>query len=146
MIRNEEQTCKQLVEPALKSVGWEWDRHVEIGPGRVNLTGDSMYDISQRIVADSFLRLWRMPLAILEAKSEGGPASDGMQQASRYAQRLGLRFSIATNGQEWILTDNQQGGFESFQAPPSPGDILSRLGRNILWEQWRPVFQAPWHE
>ena len=81
----------------LPPAGWGWDTEVELGPGRVNLTGDTMYDASQRIVADYVLRLWRMPLAILEAKAEGNPASDGMQQASRYAQRLGLRFSIASN-------------------------------------------------
>lgn len=87
-----------------------------------------------------------MPLAILEAKAEVNPASDGMQQASRYAQRLGLRFSVATNGREYVLTDNLTNDYESFQTPPSPGDILYRLGRNIAWEEWRPAFDAPWHE
>ena len=105
-----------------------------------------MYDPSQRIVADYLLKLWRMPLAVLEAKPEGEPASNGMQQASRYALRLGLRFSIASNGREYILTDNRTGKYESFAAPPTPGDILSRQGRNIVWRSWRPVFEALWHE
>ena len=119
---------------------------VVIGPGRVKLTGESMYDPFQQIIADYVLRLWRMPLAILEAKAEGGTTSDGMQQGSRYADRLGLRFSIASNGREYLLTDNETGEFETFDTPPSPGDILSRLGRNIVWNEWRPVFEAPWHE
>src|SRR4051794_18570716 len=114
MPRNEKQTTRELIEPALKNAGWEWDHQVQIGPGRVNLTGASMYDDSQRIIADYVLRLWKMPLAILEVKSEGEDAADGMQQASRYAQRLGLRFSMASNGLEYVLTDNKTGECESF--------------------------------
>ena len=146
MSRNEKQTCRDLIEPAVADAGWRWDAQVEIGPGRVNPTGEAMYDPSQRIVADYLLKLWRMPLAVLEAKPEGEPASNGMQQASRYARRLGLRFSIASNGREYILTDNRTGKYERFETPPSPGDLLSRQGRNIVWRSWRPVFEAPWHE
>ena len=146
MSRNEDKTCRELIEPALEKVGWEWDRQVVIGPGRVNLTGESMYDSSQRIVADYVLRLWQMPLAILEAKAEAESASNGMQQGSRYADRLRLQFSIATNGREYILTDNKTGEHTTSDGPPTPGDILSHLGRNIVWEDWRQVFTTPWHE
>ena len=146
MSRNEKHACGELIEPALRQAGWSWDAQVEIGPGRVNLTGSTMYDDSQRIIADYVLRLWHMPLAILEAKAEGEDAATGMQQGSRYAHRLGLRFSISSNGKQYILTDNKTGEYESFETPPSPGDILHRLGRNIVWEEWRPVFEAPWHE
>ena len=109
MSRSEKQTCRDLIEPAVADAGWNRDAQVEIGPGPVNLTGEAMYDPSQRIVADYLLKLWRMPLAVLEAKPEGEPASNGMQQASRYALRLGLRFSIASNGREYILTDDRTG-------------------------------------
>lgn len=146
MNRNEEQTRRELIEPALTLAEWKWDREVVIGPGRVNLTGESMYDNSQRIVADYVLRLWSMPLAVLEAKAEAKTAVSGVQQGSRYADRLGLRFSITSNGREYIVTDNETSESDTFNAPPTPGDILSRLGRNIVWEEWRPVFNAPWYE
>lgn len=146
MSRNETHTCRDLIEPALSEAGWSWDAQVEIGPGRVNLTGSAMYDSSQRIIADYVLRLWRMPLAILETKAEGVDAATGMQQGSRYAHRLGLRFSISSNGRKYILTDNHTGEYESLDTPPSPGDILHLLGRNIVWRDWRPIFEAPWHE
>jgi len=42
MSRNESQTCRELIEPALKLAGWSWERQVFIGPGRVNLVGESM--------------------------------------------------------------------------------------------------------
>lgn len=146
MSRNEKLTCRELIEPALKGAGWDWDSQVEIGPGRVNLTGASMYDDSQRIVADYVLRLWKMPLAILEAKAEGEDAADGIQQGVRYARRLGLRFSLSTNGRQYILTDNKLGDSATYDEPPSPGDVLHLLNRNIVWRSWRPVFEAPWYQ
>ena len=59
MERNERVTCKDLIEPALARVGWDWEVQLRIGPGRVNLTGDSpesMYDETQAIIADYLLR------------------------------------------------------------------------------------------
>jgi len=145
MNRNETATCREIIEPALKVAGWEFDGQVVIGPGRVNLTGERMYDESQRIIADYVLRLWSMPLAILEAKAEGEAAADGMQQGQRYASRLGIRFSVATNGAKYILTDGRDGSFETLDHVPTPGDVLHLMGRNIVWEEWRPVFQTPWY-
>ena len=147
MGRNENLTCRELIEPALRDAGWEYDTQVIIGPGQVNLTGETMYDETQKIIADYVVRLWRMPLAILEAKAEDKRAVDGVQQASRYARRLGLRFSMASNGHEYILTDNETGHYDTFPTPPSPADILNRLGNHqIDWEKWRPAFDWPWHE
>ena len=42
MSRNEKQTCRDLIEPAVADAGWRWDAQVEIGPGRVNPTGEAM--------------------------------------------------------------------------------------------------------
>src|SRR5690606_27657494 len=131
MSRNEKQTCEELIDPALEGAMWNWDREVLIGPGRVNLTGESMYDDSQQIVADYVLRYRNMPLAILEAKAEGIDASDGIQQGSRYADRLGVRFSIASNGREYILTDNETQASESFSEPLPPEALLELLGLDI---------------
>jgi type I restriction enzyme R subunit len=145
MPRNEQQTCRELIEPALNAAGWEWERGVIIGPGRVNLTGKDMYDESQKIVADYVLRYFQMPLVVLEAKAEDEAAVDGMQQGSRYAKRLRMRFSIASNGRDYILTDNDTGDYQTLATIPAPGDILQRLGRNIDWTKWAPAFQYPWH-
>ena len=148
MSRNERTTCKELIEPALTNVGWDWDEQLRIGRGRVNLTGDSpesMYDETQEIVADYLLRYRGIPLAILEAKAESESAADGMQQASRYAQRLLIRFSIASNGKDWILTDNDTGKFETLSSTPSPEDIVARLGVTIDWDRWEEAFAAGYH-
>jgi type I restriction enzyme R subunit len=145
MSRNETQTCRELVEPALRQAGWAFDKQLVLGPGPVNLSGGNMYDDTQRLVVDYMLRLGPLPLAVLEAKAETESAADGMQQSSRYATRLGLRFSIASNGTEFILTDNQTGDFEALSSAPSPADILARAGRRIAWETWKKAFDTPWH-
>jgi type I restriction enzyme R subunit len=145
MSRNERTTCTELIEPALSQAGWDWQGQLRIGPGRVNITGESMYDESQAIIADYLLRHRGIPLAILEAKAEGESAADGVQQASRYARRLEIRFSLASNGHDWILTDNDSGGFETLAAPPTPDDIVARLGVTIDWPRWGDTFTAGYH-
>lgn len=145
MARNERQTCIDLIEPRLAGLGWSWQEQLRIGSGRVNLTGGSMYDETQFVIADYLLRFKGLPLAIVEAKAETASAADGMQQASRYARRLSLRFSIATNGADWILTDNDTGTFETLSAPPSPDDLLVRMGVTIDWARWEAAFAAGYH-
>ena len=125
MPRNENQTCQELIESALAAVGWQFERQLRIGPGRVNISGEAMYDASQAIIADYLLRYRGISLAILEPKAEGASAADGMQQASRYARRLLIRFSFASNGREWILIDNDTGEYWSFDTPPTPDYIVS---------------------
>lgn len=145
MARNERLTCKEVIEPALSAAGWTWQEQLRIGPGKVNLTGDTMYDETQSIIADYLLRYRSVPMLILEAKAEGEDAADGMQQASRYARRLSIRFSLATNGSEWILTDNDTGDYETFSAPPTPEEIIARLSVSIDWERWEETFSSTYH-
>lgn len=145
MARNERLTCKELIEPRLAVLGWAWQEQLRIGPGRVNLTGDAMYDETQSIIADYLLRYKGVPLAILEAKAESDSAADGMQQASRYARRLSLRFSLASNGSEWILTDNDTGDFEMLSTPPSPDELVARMGVSVDWPRWEAAFAAGYH-
>jgi type I restriction enzyme R subunit len=145
MARNERQTCKELIEPTLASLGWSWQEQLRIGPGRVNITGDAMYDETQSIIADYLLRYKSVPLAILEAKAESESAADAMQQGLRYARRLSIRFSIATNGKDWILTDNDTGDFESLSGAPSPDDLIGRMGVTIDWPKWEATFAAGYH-
>ncbi|TWU34904.1 DEAD/DEAH box helicase family protein [Novipirellula artificiosorum] len=142
---NERETRQQLIDPKLATAGWELERELRIGPGRVNFSGDtadSMYDPSQAIIADYLLRYRGVPLAICEAKAESEDAADGMQQGSRYADRLSLRFSISTNGHDWILTDNETGDYETFKEPPTPDEIVLRLGVTIDWDRWEGSFAA----
>ena len=96
-----------------------------------------MYDETQAIIADYLLRYRGIPLAILEAKAESTSAADGMQQASRYARRLLIRFSFASNGHDWILTDNETGDFETFSG------LACVLGDTIPQETQGFDFKGP---
>lgn len=145
---NERDTRLQLIDPKLATAGWEVERELCIGPGRVNFSGDSadsMYDSTQSIVADYLLRYRGVPLVILEAKAESIPAEDGVQQGSRYANRLMIRFSISSNGHDWILTDNEDGSFETLSGPPSPQEIVARMGAAIDWDRWKGALTANFH-
>jgi type I restriction enzyme R subunit len=145
MSRNERQTCKDLIEPPLKSAGWDLEPQCHIGPGRVNLSGEQMYDEGQEIIADYLLRYKGVPLAVVEAKGEDVDAADGVQQGERYAKRLGLRFSIATNGKHWILSDQDSGEFVQRDQVWSPSEILEVLGVDVDWERWEGSFKAGYH-
>jgi type I restriction enzyme R subunit len=145
---NERETRLKLIDPQLEKVGWEIERELRIGPGRVNFSGDSaesMYDVTQAIIADYLLRYRGIPLAILEAKAEFEAAEDGVQQASRYADRLMVRFSIASNGHDWILTDNDNGEYQALAAPPTPEEIVGRMGVTIDWGRWERAFASNFH-
>ena len=145
MPRNERQTCTDLIEPALEQAGWTWQAQLRIGRGRVNLSGANMYDETQEIVADYVLRYRDIPLAVLEAKAETESAADGMQQASRYARRLSMRFSLASNGSDWILTDNDSGAFETLVAVPTAEELIARMGVTIDWDRWAGAFSAAYY-
>jgi len=145
MPRNERQTCTDLIEPALAQAGWAWQAQLRIGRGRVNLSGANMYDETQEVVADYVLRYRDIPLAVLEAKAETESAADGMQQASRYARRLSMRFSLASNGSDWILTDNESGAFETLVAVPTAAELITRMGVTIDWDRWEGAFSAAYY-
>lgn len=142
---NMSDAAKLLGLGSYKTVGWGFEAQLKIGPGRVNLTGDAMYDAMQALVADYLLRFYGIPLAVLESKAEGEDVADGMQQGSRYASRLNIRFSIATNGHDWILTDNETGAYEVLSAPPTPEDIIARHGVAIDFDRWGRAFAAAFH-
>lgn len=146
MSRNEKKTCEDLIEPKLESAGWAWEPQLSIGPGRVNMSSnEEMYDNQQTIIADYLLKKSGIPLAVLEAKAEGASAADGMQQAERYARRLSIRFSIASNGHDWVLTDTSNGEYEILNAPPTPDDIIDKHGVTIDWDKWGKAFETPFH-
>ena len=146
MSKSEAQVRKEIIDPALQAARWQYDEEVVIGPGRVTLSGESMYDLSQEVRADYVLRMGQMPLAVLETKAEDIDASSGMQQGVGYAIRLGLRFSISSNGTEWIVTDNKTGEYENLDVCPTPQNIFERYGLNIDWDQWEKTFSANWYE
>ena len=130
-MRNEADTCRELITPGLVAAGWYAEPHSiteqrTFTDGRVVPVGSrSRRRPGKR--ADYILRYTRdFPIAVVEAKAEDCLPGDGLQQAKDYAETLGLRFAYATNGTDIIEFDYAAGTEREFAAFPTPDDLWSR--------------------
>jgi type I restriction enzyme, R subunit len=99
-MRNEAETRADLIDPAIKTAGWgEVDksrvgREYQVTPGRIRGAG-----MRERAgIADYVLVYRDHTLAVVEAKAEDKPVTEGLAQAKRYADKLHARFAYSTNG------------------------------------------------
>jgi type I restriction enzyme R subunit len=140
---NEAATRKRLIDPKLTSDGWDEskpDVRVEpeytIGPGKINASGKKQTPI----MADYLLMYKSRKMAIVEAKSDELPVSEGVMQAKNYAERLGIDHTYSTNGLE-IYYINMDSGNE--------GLTDKYLSPEEMWQQafpnhndWQKKFDA----
>jgi type I restriction enzyme R subunit len=130
---SEADTCRKFVVPKLQTVGWDNEPYSiaeqrTITDGRIVPVGKSFIRRPPKRV-DYLLRYRRdFPLAVVEAKPEYKTAADGLQQAKRYAEMLGLKFAYATNGAEIIEFDYFTGLEQGISGYPGPEE---------LWERYR---------
>ncbi|WP_441290040.1 EcoAI/FtnUII family type I restriction enzme subunit R [Sorangium sp. KYC3313] len=126
MPRNEADTCRVLVTPALRRSGWSDDHLVEqyiFTDGRI--VKPSVRKDRKR--ADYLLRYspdW--PIAVVEAKAEDRPYNEGIQQAKNYAAVLGVPFAYATNGHGIREFDFLTGDEVDVSEYPSPEELWQR--------------------
>lgn len=129
---NEADTCRVYVTPKLREAGWEKNprsltEQYTFTAGRVFVTGGTVRR-GERQRADYLLRYTRdFPMAVVEAKPEGDPAGQGMQQAKKYAEILGLKFAYATNGHDILEFDYLTGQERTLSAFPTPDALFARL-------------------
>lgn len=130
--RSEARTRKELVDPKLKDAGWcdhdwqiEWE--YQITDGRIHFDGKSGRRGTPK-KADYLLRFKpAKAIAVVEAKKESESHLEGAAQAKEYAQKLGLWFAYATNGNEiefFDLKANTQTSVKRFHTPDE------------LWKMW----------
>lgn len=101
----ESETCREVILPALSAAGWTTERirpEFRVKAARVLSSGgverrlpDGRIDYVLELAPD-------LPGAVVEAKRSYRGASDGLQQAVRYAQQLGVPIAYASNGAEHI--------------------------------------------
>lgn len=103
-MRNEAQTRRDLIDPAIFDRGWTNDLiKVEITPGGTDIVNGK--PVRRKGRSDYLLCLPSpkdgvpMPVAILEAKKEGSHASLGLHQALTYAKRFNVSFAYSSNGE-----------------------------------------------
>jgi type I restriction enzyme R subunit len=129
---NEADTCRKLIIPALQAAGWDRDPHrineqVTFTDGRIVVAGKQARRRPGKR-ADFILRYRPdMPLAVVEAKPDGVPAGDGLQQSKDYAGILGVMFAYASNGLEIVEFDYITGRERALSRYPTPDELWARL-------------------
>lgn len=131
--RNEAETRRRLIDPALRSAGWTDEKVIRgfaITDGRIIDSGRTAY--RGRPLEADYLLEYRpgRAIGVVEAKRESEPAATGVEQALRYARMLYLPFVYATNGHEILEIDKLTGTMTGLAAFPSPEE---------LWERYRTV-------
>ncbi len=143
----EEETCQAFVLPALARAGWSTNQirpQFRINDGRLIAT-PRRHAHDDPLVADYVLEyVPDMPIGVVEAKRYRIDADDGVEQARRYAAKLGLSFAYATNGREIVEIDytGNAPAIRDIKRFPSPEDLWARyladmnadssLGRELL--------------
>ena len=129
---NEAQTKHDLIEPALRAVGWgviEGSRlRLEFPITQGRLIGQNRR--ATPLFADYVLEYKNRRIGIVEAKKRDLYYTEGLGQAKDYAERLNIRFTYATNGLQIYGVDMQEG---------SEGDVASYPTPEELWEMTFPT-------
>jgi type I restriction enzyme R subunit len=93
---NEADACRTLVRLKLEAAGWDGDQHsyseqTPFTDGRIIVPGGLPKRLRKKF-SDFLLRYTRdITLAVVDATPDGPPAGQGLQQATEYAEILGLR-------------------------------------------------------
>ena len=123
---NESDTRAELIDPALREAGWgnvdgsRINREI-ITPGRLIGNGRR----SKEGIADYVLTYRNHKLAVVEAKSDEKPLTEGLDQAKRYAINLQTRYAYATNGIGIYQVDMETG---------IEGEVDAYIGPEQMWE------------
>ncbi|WP_085899502.1 EcoAI/FtnUII family type I restriction enzme subunit R [Kiloniella majae] len=143
MSRNEAQTRLDLIDPALLAAGWSVVEgsciSVEHTITQGRLVGGGRR--AQPLAADYVLIYRNKKLAVIEAKAEKYPVSEGRPQAVEYAERLQVRFAYSTNGKGLYEIDTKTGKeieLSSMGAVPSPQTLWNRIYH--VENYWRDRF------
>jgi type I restriction enzyme, R subunit len=143
--RNEAQTRLDLIDPLLRTAGWgvvDGSRiQVEvIAPGRLQGAGTR----AKQEKADYVLVYKNQKLAVIEAKRESAPVTEGLGQAKKYAQKLQTPFTYSTNGHGIYRVDMQTGEEGEADRYPTPDELWdATYGESETQERlWRDRFSA----
>jgi type I restriction enzyme R subunit len=129
---NEAQTKHDLIEPALREVGWNIVEGSSLRLER-KITQGRLIGQGRRatpLFADYVLVYKNRELAIIEAKKRDLYYTDGVGQAKDYAERLNIRFAYATNGLRIYGVDMEEG---------TEGDVSKYPSPEELWEMTFPT-------
>ena len=139
---NEAETRAELIDPLLVAAGWgvvegsRIRREFPIAPGRIEGGGKR----GKALSADYVLSYRNTALAVLEAKADTLPLTEGVGQAKDYATKLQLRFTYASNGLGVYAIDMESGEEGEAEGFPTPQDLWDRTFAEE--NAWRDRFAA----
>ncbi|TFV32012.1 hypothetical protein E4K10_13600 [Streptomyces sp. T1317-0309] len=143
----EQETCRAFVMPALSAAGWSKDQIREqysINDGKL-VVSPRRHRRERALIADYVLEYRDdVPLAVVEAKRTSVDVAAGIEQAKRYARRLGLPVAYATNGIEiWEIEIG--GNRHRVPSFPSPEELWQRYcgEKKITTDLERELILAP---
>ena len=142
---NEAETRAELIDPALKAAGWgevegSRVRREVITLGRLQGAGTR----AKQEIADYVLVYKNQKLAVIEAKRESAPVTEGLEQAKKYARKLQTPFAYATNGRGIYRVDMRSGEEGDADRYPTPAELWDVCcGESEAQElDWRERFSA----
>ncbi|MDR2663063.1 MAG: hypothetical protein LBC31_08715, partial [Treponema sp.] len=139
MARNEAQTRRDLIDPALSARGWTQDHvKVEVSTGGYDVVTkkrrQGRTDYLLRIIASRDTQ--PVAVALVEAKAEDKAPGFGLQQGKRDGDidRLNVKFIFSTNGHQFVEYDKFT-GLTSAPQPmpefPTEGELKKRYEKGM---------------
>lgn len=119
---NEAETRAEYIDPKLKASGWgevegsKILREFRITEGRIQAGGTR----GKPEIADYILVYKNRKIAVIEAKAEDLPVTEGVAQAKAYAQKLHIEYTYTTNGMEiygMSMKTGSEGNVDNFPTP-----------------------------
>ena len=144
---DESDTCRDHVRPSLLRAGWSDDQVQEQYPVQADLPGRLPSTANRKRRADYVLELESgLPLMVIEAKRLWALPGDGIQQAARYADMLGVPFALSTNGSGWVLYNAVTGVQRPVEDVPTPVEAWDLLvSSKALGQQAQDYLRAPFN-
>lgn len=122
---NEAQIRKDKIDPHLLETGWETKDGIKaftefpVNKGQIQLGGS----YGERKKVDYLLTKNGANLGIIEAKSTQETYREGIQQAKEYARLLDIRFTYASDGDNYYQIDTISGDEKLVDRLPTPDEL-----------------------
>jgi type I restriction enzyme R subunit len=139
---NEAETRAGYIDPKLKASGWgeiegsKILREYRFTDGKIHPGGVR----GKPEIADYILVYKNQKLAVIEAKQESSPVTEGVTQAKAYAQKLKIDYAYSTNGHkiyEISMATGREGPIDRF---PSPEELWNKTYSS--YNEWKEKFAA----
>ncbi|SKA05328.1 type I restriction enzyme, R subunit [Cetobacterium ceti] len=128
---SEEDVRAKYIDPSLRNSNWKDEqviREYVFTDGRINVIKNK--SIRGKVKKADYVLSYKsnIPLAIIEAKKNSLPLSEGMQQGREYAEILDIPFVYTSNGKGFLEFDRSTGVTKeiSLDKFPTPEDLLLR--------------------